>query len=377
VAQSASTGTLINTANGLLFMPIRVLIVEDSPVQRLALARLVESSPDLIVCGLAVDGEQAVQMTERLRPDVISMDVQMPRLNGLDATRQIMNVCPTPIVVVSAVSTSPAALDALQAGALAVIEKPPGPHAPDYETRSTEIIQLLKLMADVQVIRHRPPEPVAIPPYAIPAVSVPFVPNHHPLPVIVGIGASAGGPGALSRLLGSLPPDFPLPIVIVQHLPGDFVPGLADWLDRICRLNVRLAAAGDLPLRGNVYIAPGNRHLRIGTDRRLVLDSPIGNYRHCPAVDVLFESMAEIYGAHALGIILTGMGDDGAAGLRIMRDNGGHTIAQDESSCVVFGMPAAAIARGAAELILPLSEIGMAMQRLVGYSNDKNSVNSV
>ena len=368
----------------IVHMPIRVLIVEDSPTQRLALAHMIESSPDLIVCGLAVDGEQAVEMTERLRPDVISMDVQMPRVNGLDATRRIMSSTPTPIVVVSAVNTSPLALDALQSGALAVVEKPPAPNDPDYAARCSEIVQLLKLMAEVHVIRHWPQErdrrPVTKP---LSGLTTPPPTNYWLTPVpptIVGIGASAGGPGALATLLASLPADFPLPILVVQHLAPDFVPGLAEWLDRVCSLTVRLATAGELPTRGNVYIAPGNRHLRISADRRLVLDSIVGNYRHCPAVDAMFESLATVYGTQALGIILTGMGDDGAAGLRAMRDSGGHTIAQDEQSCVVFGMPAAAIARGAAESVLPLSEIAMAMQQSVGYSshshNHRNSANS-
>ena len=353
-------------------MPIRVLIVEDSPTQRLALTRMIESSPELIVCGLAVDGEQAVQMAERLRPDVISMDVQMPRLSGPEATRQIMRRCPTPIVIVSAISASPDALDALQAGALAIIDKPPAPNVPEYPARCAELVLLLQSVAALSP-RHQPsigaspiiPDPLRqTGPLGIgsPASTV----LNRPAPVVVGIGASAGGPGALATLLGRLPADFPLPILIVQHLARDFMPGLAEWLDRVCPLTVRLAEAGDLPARGTVYVAPGNRQLRVGTDRRLMLDSGSGAYRHCPAVDALFESLAVVYGAQSMGIILTGMGDDGAAGLRLIREAGGHTLAEAETSCVVFGMPAAAIARGAVETVLPLSEIGGAMQRLAG-----------
>jgi len=306
------------------------------------------------------------------------MDVLMPRVNGLEATRQIMSSYPTPIVVVSAVNTSPAALDALQAGALAVIEKPPARNAPDYKNRCSEITQMLKLMANVRVIRHWPLDHDH--PSTNNQSSTPITTAKNPplasfslstgaLPAVIGIGASAGGPGALATLLGSLPADFPLPILVVQHLSSDFVPGLTEWLDRVCNLNVRLAIAGEIPMAGTVYVAPGNRHLRFGADRRLVLDSMVGGYRHCPAVDALFESMATMYRSQSLGIILTGMGDDGAAGLGLIRDNGGHTIAQDEPSSVVFGMPAAAIARGAAEVILPLSEIGIALQHMVGYSS--------
>ncbi len=354
-------------------MPTRVLIVEDSPTQRLALTRLIESVPDLTVCGHAADGEQAVRLAEALRPDVISMDVMMPRLDGLNATRRIMAECPTPIVVVSSVSASRDAMEILRAGALAAVEKPPAPTASDYAARCAEIIRLLRLMSAVRVIRHWSPDSAHAPrPTALLSESGtgPLRPNSAPAllsrsrPAIVGIGASAGGPGALATVLSRLPADFPLPIVIVQHLSAEFVPGLAEWLDRSCPLNVRLASAGDVPTPGTIYVAPGNAHLRLGTDRTLVLDSRVGSYRHCPAVDALFESLADEYGVQAIGVVLTGMGDDGASGLRAMRNVGAHTIAQDEATCVVFGMPGAAIAQGAAEFILPLSSISGALQRL-------------
>ncbi|MHB8630043.1 MAG: chemotaxis-specific protein-glutamate methyltransferase CheB [Aggregatilineales bacterium] len=354
-------------------MPTRVLIVEDSPTQRLALTRLIESAPDLTVCGQAADGEEAIRLAEELRPDVISMDVLMPRLDGLNATRRIMAVCPTPIVVVSSVSASRDAMEILRAGALAAVEKPPAPTASDYAVRCAEIIRLLRLMSAVRVIRHwspdgtRAPHPTALLSDSGTGPLRPILSSGPMLrfrPTIVGIGASAGGPGALATILSRLPADFPLPIMIVQHLSAEFVPGLAEWLDRSCPLTVRLAAAGEVPVPGTVYVAPGNTHLRLGTDRALVLDSRTGSYRHCPAVDALFESFADSYGAQAIGVVLTGMGDDGALGLRAMRNVGAHTIAQDEASCVVFGMPGAAIAQGAAEFILPLTAISGALQRL-------------
>jgi two-component system chemotaxis response regulator CheB len=353
-------------------MSTRVLIVEDSPTQRLALTRMIESTPDLVVCGQAADGEQAIRLAEELRPDVISMDVLMPRLDGLNATRQIMAVCPTPIVVVSSVSASRDTMEILRAGALAAIEKPPATTAPDYSARCAEIIRLLRLMSAVHVIRHWPADDIRPAQSATPLVGStgPLRPNNisagtaGSFPAIVGIGASAGGPGALATVLSQLPADFPLPILVVQHLSAEFVPGLAEWLDRASALRVRLAVFGEVPAPGTVYIAPGGTHLRLGTERQHVLDSDNGLYRHCPAVDALFESLTEAYGAQAIGVVLTGMGDDGAAGLRTMRDAGARTIAQDEASCVVFGMPGAAISLGAAEFILPLDRISSALQRL-------------
>jgi two-component system chemotaxis response regulator CheB len=195
------------------------------------------------------------------------------------------------------------------------------------------------------------------------------------IPAIVGIGASAGGPGALARVLGGLPAEFPIPIVIVQHLSAEFVPGLAEWLDRSCAISVRLAVDGETPQPGTAYMAPGNAHLRLSADRRLMLDySEGGVYRHRPAVDALFESLATVYEAHSIAIVLTGMGDDGAIGLETLRKGGARTIAQDAQSCVVFGMPAAAIERGAAEYVLPLNMISRALMILGGRGGTRSLV---
>lgn len=359
---------------------IRVLIVDDSPTQRHVLARLIDSTRDLTVIGQASDGMEAIEMAERLRPDVISMDLRMPRLDGLSATRHIMSQCPTPIVVVSTAGKSAAAMELLRAGALAAVEKLPALNDAAYDTRAEELLKMLRLMAGVRVIRHwnsewtnpRPPERVKHPTPAI--LAAPDV-TYNPLmpPSILAIGASAGGPRALEKLLRALPKDFPLPILLVQHLSAEFVGGLAEWLDRSCDLSVRMAQPDEVPQPGVVYVASGGFHLRVSAERRLVLDSHIGHYRHCPAVDALLTSVAEVYGARAIGVILTGMGDDGAEGLLALRNTGGRTVAEDESSCVVFGMPAAAIAKGAAEYILPLSSVGPALLSLAGRSSGVNA----
>jgi len=356
---------------------IRVLIVEDSITQRHQLVSLIQNAPDMAVVGQARDGLEAVQFVEKLRPDVISMDIRMPRLGGLDATRQIMELYPTPIVIVSyASSDSQVAMQALQAGALAAVEKPPMRGHPDYAARCDELVSMLRLMSGVRVIRHwsgpTKGDTKELKADNTPVIKRKTAPLSGPQPEVVAIGASAGGPGTLARVLSGLPADFPLPVLIVQHLTREFMPGLAEWLDRACPLNVRLATAGEIPRPGTVLVSPGGVHLKVSADRRIVLDSDQGAYRHHPAVDVLFDSVARYYRQSAIGIVLTGMGDDGAAGLQAMRQAGARTIAQDEESCIVFGMPAAAIAQGAAEFVLPVGRIASAILELSDRGEGRN-----
>jgi two-component system chemotaxis response regulator CheB len=350
---------------------IRVLVVEDSLSQRHRLVSLIREAAEMVVVGQAFDGLQALEMVEKLHPDVISMDLRMPRLNGVEATRLIMDQFPTPIVVVSSASSdSEITMQAMQAGALAAIEKPPADDHPDFTRRRDELVSMLRLMSEVRVIRHWTPSiPVssfklhgrgtAIGLGGTGPLSTPVIRCNDAAPAeIVVIGTSAGGPSALVEVLSRLPATFNLPIVIVQHLTAEFMPGLADWLNRSCPLPVRLARRGELPTPGTVLLAPGGAHLAISRDRRIVLDSSANGHRHQPAVDVLLESVAAEYGPNAVGVILTGMGDDGAVGLRAMRNAGARTIVQNEETCIVFGMPAASIALGAAEFVLPLDKIG-------------------
>jgi len=357
---------------------IRVLVVEDSLSQRHRLVSMIRESAGMVVVGEATDGVEALEMVEKLRPDVVSMDLRMPRLNGVDATREIMGQFPTPIVIVSTASSdSDITMQAMQAGALAAIEKPPAVDHDDFARRRDELVSMLRLMAGVRVIRHWP---VAVPSGNLRSgeqvlgglrgtgsLSSQIIrSNDAALPEIVVVAASAGGPSALVEVLGSLPASFNLPIVIVQHLTSDFMPGLADWLNRSCALPVRLARRGEFPRPGTILIAPGGTHLGISADHRIVLDSNPNGYRHQPAADVLLESTAAEYGPHAIGVVLTGMGDDGALGLRAMRSAGARTIAQNRDTCIVFGMPAAAIALEAAEFVLPLDKIGSAIMTLSG-----------
>ena len=362
--------------------PIRVLIVEDSMTQRHQLQKLIQAAPDMTVIAQARDGLEALQLVEKLRPDVISMDLRMPNLDGIETTREIMDRFPTPIVIVSnSLSDSQMTMQAMQAGALTAIEKPPASDDPEFERHSTELVAVLRLMAGVPVMRRlvsRPLEP-ALPgtrtlPRTDPLPAL-VVPNQTDLPEIVVIGASAGGPSALAQVLSGFPSNFALPILMVQHLSREFMPGLAEWLDRAGPLPVRIPVQGETVLGGVVYLAPGGSHMRLSAKGRIMLDFEQGSYRHHPAVDVLLESAAAVYGARAVGVILTGMGDDGAFGLRAMHNARARTIVQNEATCVVFGMPAAAIAAGAAEFVLPLDKISSAVVKLCGGDN-KNGTGS-
>ncbi|MBC6934650.1 MAG: chemotaxis-specific protein-glutamate methyltransferase CheB [Chloroflexi bacterium] len=345
---------------------IRVLVAEDSPTVRHHLAGIINETPGLTVIGEARDGREVIELAQALQPDVISMDIRMPGIDGLEATRQIMTLCPMPIVVVSGLVDEDIdlAFRALQAGALAVVGKPTARSAPDFAARQRQLAHTLAAMAGVRVIRRweRPPGQNGadtgrlIPPAAPTA----------PAPEIIAIGASAGGPGALSILLAGLP-TLPVPVVIVQHMPDEFMPGLARWLDKTTPLTVQIAADGDTLKPGTVYLSPGRAHLAVrrqGATLASALIHEQGIYRYQPAVDVLFQSVAAACGAAAVGVVLTGMGEDGADGLLAMRRAGARTFAQDRASCTVFGMPAAAIQRGAAEQVLPLKRLPGALLRL-------------
>ncbi len=338
---------------------VKVLVVEDSITTRKFLVNLINSMPGMMVCGEAYNGVEALRLTEQIRPNVISMDIQLPRMDGLEATRQIMAFVPTPIVVVSSgvgQKEVDVAMQAMEAGALAAIETPTA--KPQDEAKRMEFLRLLRLMSGVRVIRRNTSpftltEPVTV------------SPNHRTQPEIVIIGASAGGPGALAKILSELPTDYPLPIILVQHLAAEFISGFAAWLDTRSALPVRLALEGRRPTPGEVWVAPGDYHITLNANRRIMLHSEKAGYRHQPSIDVLLESVASVYGPRAIGILLTGMGKDGAQGMTFLRTNGGCTIAQDEHTSVVFGMPRAAIDQDGVEYVLPLHQIASVLTELV------------
>jgi len=332
---------------------IRVLLVEDSPTVRRYLVELIEEAPGLVVVGQARDGDEALEMVRDLQPDVVSMDLQMPHTDGLQATRNIMAQYPTPIVVVSQLLEHDVALsmDALGAGALAVVSKPPNRTHPNFPAAQRTLLTNLRAMAGVKVVSRRRRHEVPTP---SPSLSIKRAPE------VLGIAASTGGPRALREILRALPADFSVPIVIAQHMPPEFMPGLVRWLDESSGLQVRLAQEGDSLEAGTVLVAPGDAQLEIirGTSTlRIQLRPQKQAERFCPSADVLFSTLSVACGSQAIGVILTGMGSDGAEGLLALRKAGGCTIAQNEESSTVYGMPRAAIARGAAQHVISLAQI--------------------
>ncbi|OGL61830.1 MAG: chemotaxis response regulator protein-glutamate methylesterase [Candidatus Tectomicrobia bacterium RIFCSPLOWO2_12_FULL_69_37] len=339
---------------------IRVLVAEDSAVTREYLVYLLGRDPGLEVAGAARDGQEALDEAKRLRPDVILMDVHMPRMNGYEATRRIMEEAPVPIVMVSAslsMDETAMTFQALQAGALTVAEKPPGLDHPDHAAVARRLVETVKSMAEVKVVRRWPRrERPALPPR-------PARPSSRKVQLIA-IGASTGGPAALSEILRNLPGDLGVPVLVVQHIAAGFVPGLTEWLEKQTPLTVKLAEAEETARPGVVYVAPDGWQMGVTKDFRIRLTKAPSLNGFCPSVDYLFRSVAEFHGHSAIGVLLTGMGRDGAEGLLHLRQAGGVSIVQDEESSVVFGMPGEAVRIGAAEFVLAPEEIAGAIRSI-------------
>jgi two-component system chemotaxis response regulator CheB len=346
----------------------RVLIIEDSAVVREFLQHIIASDPRLEVAAAVESAEEALRVFEQTAPDVVSMDIRLPGMNGFEATRRIMSENPTPIVVVSASVESEdlkIAIGALQAGALAVVEKPVGTTHADYETLAHRLCTQLAIMSQVKVVRQRSngtrngsvastarkrlPE----------AVPTPHNGAFHTL----GIVASTGGPNALVPLLTGLGQNFPLPILLVQHITASFLDGFVSWLDSVCPLSVVIANDGEAPVAGRVYMAPVDRHLRLEPGC-LRVDTGIPVCAQRPSGTVLFQSMARSSGCYSIGVLLTGMGEDGAEGLLELRNAGGFTIAEHESTAVVYGMPGVGARLGAVCETLPITAIAPRLLQL-------------
>jgi len=342
---------------------VRVLVVDDSPTSRLLLVEILRADDEIEVVGQAADGFEAVEMVKRLRPDIVTMDVQMPRLDGFAATKRIMVESPTPILITTSVDPRAlsVSLEAVRMGALAVQAKPGDPRAPGFDEEARDLVRQVKAMSRVKVVRHHDREPARAP--AAHAASAAVL---HDVPAeVVAIAASTGGPAALHRILTTLPADFPVPILVVQHMSRGFGPGFAGWLDKASPLRVKMAEEGEALRPATVYVAVDDHHLCLSASRRIHLstDPAVGGFR--PSATVLFESVATAFGGNAVAVILTGMGRDGVDGLRAIRRAGGRTVAESEATAVIYGMPAAAVHAGLADFILPLDEVCAAVAGLL------------
>lgn len=349
---------------------IEVLVVDDSPVAREVLAHIFQRDPEIRVVGLLKNGEEALEFLKETKPDVITMDLHMPGMDGFETTRRIMETYPTPVVIVSG-SHDPDEMSrtfrAMEAGALAILERPPGIGAPEHEDAVRELVQTVRLMAEVKVVRrwararqapqaHGASSPRPGPGFSAPSLPpAPSLANHSPRRniALVVIGGSTGAPLVLQTILGGLPGEFPLPVLIVQHMAAGFLQGFVHWLNQSSRVPVHLAEQGSHLLPGYAYVAPDGFQMKVVGGGRVALtqDGPLNG--HKPSVSYLFRSAAEVYGEKVAAVLLTGMGRDGAVEIKMLREMGGLTIVQDEESSVVPGMPGEAIRLQAAEYIFP------------------------
>lgn len=344
-------------------MPIRVMIVDDSNFMRKAVSKLISSEPGFEVVGLISNGEEALRSIPVLKPDVVTLDVEMEGMDGLTTLRRIMETNPTPVIMFSAYTKRGAdiTLKSLQEGAVDFIEKPSGSLSIDLGAVRDELIKKIKVASTV---RHRR----AIVPSSSGRIQVRELRLLNPERSVIAIGSSTGGVQALQAVIPKLPKSLPLPVLIVQHMPPMFTKSLAESLDSHSMIKVKEASVGDILAPGNAYIAPGGLHMTVrrGSGGAYIhLDkNPEGELLR-PSVDVMFRSVAEVYGADTVGVILTGMGNDGTAGLKVLKTKGAKVIAQDEATCVVYGMPRMAVEAGVVDIVLPLHEIAYQIERMV------------
>ncbi len=387
---------------------IKILIAEDSPTVTMILQKIFATDDECQVIGTATNGKEAVEKARVLRPDIVTMDIRMPIMDGFEATKQIMRHHPTPILVISASVGKDdlnITFNAIRAGALDIVEKPKGNLAMDYEYIGKDLIKKVKILSGVKVFHHmsgaltRTPVEKANEPKATSGVHRsprPTTGKHpvsgktgkddysqyykmakgkHALPAqpieAVAIASSTGGPSALLKILKNLPPSFPAPIVVVQHICEGFGQGFVDWLNKECPLTVKAAERGEMLAPGTVFVAPDSYHLLIDPGRvvRLSKSMPVNGLR--PNATMMMESIARTVGAGTLGVILTGMGRDGAEGMKLIKEAGGMTIAQSPESCVVFGMPKEAIDLGVIDKILPIERIAGEMTQLLNVDEYK------
>lgn len=350
---------------------IRVLVVDDSALMRLRISDILNSDRGIEVVATARDGEDGIKKITELKPDVVTLDIEMPRLDGLHALGYIMSEIPTPVVMVSAYTQkgAEATLRALEYGAVDFVPKPSGAISRDIETIGNELIAKVKTAATVDLDKLEFIWPQKVSESYVKSRSQKHVPGVK----VVAIGASTGGPRALGKILPQLDPDIVAGLLIVQHMPTGFTKTFAARLDRESKIEVKEAAAGDRIEQGKALIAPGDYHVTVrrettGNDTAGVIslnqDPPVYGLR--PTVDVMMLSVAEVYDDKTVGVVLTGMGSDGAKGMKAIKENKGKTVAQDKNTCVVYGMPKAAVKEGAVDKIVPLDKIAEEIMKMVG-----------
>jgi two-component system chemotaxis response regulator CheB len=366
---------------------VRVLIVDDSAFMRKVLQSIIATDPQLEIVGEARDGREAIAMAESLRPDVISMDIMMPHVDGLQATQAIMSKNPRPIVIVSSEAREGAepTLRALELGAIDFVPKPSSGIDLDMNSIRDEICRKLRLASRVRVVRTAKSfaAPVQAPPENNPYTKVSLPSNgngngngngHAAKPTVAGgrhpvvvIASSTGGPQTLMQLIPAIPRDFPGTIILVQHMPGTFTAQFSKQLAEVAGLRVKEAEHGEELLPGTIYVCPGSHHLRISGSGRIDLQEGerINGYRPC--ADIALETAAAFAGPMCVGVILTGMGADGSKGVPAVKAGGGHVIAQDEATAVIFGMPAEAIKTGAVDQVLGIESIASALEKRAMY----------
>ena len=350
---------------------VRVLIAEDSATLRDLLREILEADPAIQVVGEARTGVEAVALTVERDPDLIMMDVHMPVMDGLEATREIMSRHPKPIIIVSSSSTVDdvtMSLEAVLGGALMLVRKPDNPASDDFDARQSHLVTMVKALSQVKVVRRAATGSRASGMHRAVLSEITPVDGHR-IAVrgavrVVAIAASTGGPAAIARILRSLPPDFPAPILVVQHIALGFGAGFVDWLSTISPMPVRLGRDGERPARGTVYVAPDDTQFGLRPDGLMFVDTTASHGGFRPSANALFESAARAHGSGVVALILTGMGNDGVIGLRQVRAARGFVIAQDEATSVVYGMPREAVADGTVDVVLPLEHIAPTLMTL-------------
>ena len=341
---------------------LRVLIVEDSPTVSLLIKSILDAEEDIKVVGMARDGEEGLRKTITLKPDIVTMDVHMPGMDGFESTRRIMEEAPRPIVIVtSSVDNNEVQLSfqALKAGALAVINKPSSPDSSQFAVDAEKLVSTVRIMAEVKVVsqlrRSQPKKVIKI-----------KKENREKDFKIAAFAASTGGPATISTILKEIPQNFPVPFLIVQHITEGFDKGFAEWLSVATGKDVVLAQDNELLRNGVVYVAPHGKHMGVTKGGRAKLDDPsVYLSPFCPSANYLFDSIAAIYKEQSINVILTGMGNDGTEGLLAVHNAGGYIVAQDEESSVVSGMPVSATEAGVVDQVLPMEQIANAVSLLL------------